>query len=383
MIGSSIANPVTFLNLTGTQPNDWNTVHGSRKHGRHFIIPYCQRFDKDDVVTVQFYSDSTELPVMKTYQNSIEIAEIIGTLEITIDDRTYFNFEITFGSDYYDKTTTIIVTQSTDTLTSEPVYIEDLSEEIERGEVKCIRYSNFDRYYTDIENFFLEWSVLPDTLFFYVEAVDREIADKDEIENLTGSQAIYTTTAQLFAGINLKTAGIPKYMFRKLEAVSSLDYFAVNGLQYVKESTENSTFGGSTSFQAGVKLVENNTLGINIDDLGIMALTEKEWIKWETHHDKTGDFDVEIPDNYMLHTIMVKHSSGSTGNPATVTAGTTEGGTDYIEATNGTIDETGITYSFAIHDRPNLTAGGRLYIGLSGVGVKLEFYIDYLRNESF
>jgi hypothetical protein len=362
-----------------------NTLHEDRYHGRAAIRCYSQRFDKDDVIPIQIYSDTTGAPVMKTYSGATEIEEIVGVLGNSYgDERFFYNYEITFDSDYYDKTIKIVVTKEDDTLTSEPILIEELNNEINKGRLKIIHYTNYDRYLGELDSYFMDWESLSSPMYFYVEATDREVKDNDETENLKGAQNMYIVSASLFPGVNLKTGGIPMYMVRRLEAVSSLDYFTINEVEYVKEGRLDATlFGNTTSFQTSAKLIEKNTLGINIDDMGLTCCDEKEWIKWESVKNAITNFNVAIPDGYMLHAILVRHAATSSGNPATVTAGTTLGGTDYFDGEGGYIDTVGKTYSFGIHDRPSLTAASTLYVGISGAAVVLDVYIDFIRNEEF
>ena len=68
MLTSSVLNSVTFKDLTsGTFPNAWNTLHADRKQAGYAVYDYCQQFDKDDVIYLQFTSDSATVPDLKVY----------------------------------------------------------------------------------------------------------------------------------------------------------------------------------------------------------------------------------------------------------------------------------------------------------------------------
>jgi hypothetical protein len=378
MIGSSILNSVYFLDQSGSYPNETNTLHINRKHGNSFIICYSQRFDKDDVITLQFYSDSATIPVLKSYLNVTEIEEIaLSDSNTIVGDitRYYYNFEVTLGASYYDKKVTFVVTQDTFHLDSEPVKIEDLTEDINNGKIKILQYSNYDRQDTDLEGYFYDFSIVTEPLFIYVEGVDRKINDDEKSETLKGSDQESIISASLFSGISFETGIIPPYRVRQLKAISMLDFFALNGLEYVKQNTSEETLmGSSTSYTTATNLVQKSAMMINTDDLGIENM-EREWHKSYTARGVFAGFDVEIPAGYMLHWIGIKHSTTSSGNPATVTAGSSLGGTQYFDGEAGTI--TGAErYSFTQHDGyKSLVSIGRVYIAMSGASIKLDIDI--------
>ena len=275
---SSILNPIMFKNLTGSYPNWLNTLHANHKHATFRVLHYHQLFPKDEVVYLQFSSDSDTALTFKAWDGATEITTGItakAMATITGDDtRYYFSFSVELGADYYDKDVYFTVVQGTVTLTSEPIYAANIAAELANGEIKKIKYTNLDRNYSlGLNDAFIYWDDLQSTgnyLQFYVEAQDKDLSDSDEIEILEGSQSKDVISSQLFAGQELKTGLIPDYMVRRLEACSSLDIFTVNDVQFIKEGAIESTIAGnSTSFQSTIKMTQKNVLAINIDDLGI------------------------------------------------------------------------------------------------------------------
>jgi hypothetical protein len=188
--------------------------------------------------------------------------------------RYYTNFVVTLDSDYFDKHIYFTAIQGSDVLTSEPVLVTDLTEQINKGTIKYIKYSNLDRIESDLDNRFIDWSVLANTgnyLDFYIEAMDVEVNDIDKSEVLEGSQSNTILSASYYTGKVLKIAAVPDYMIAKIGMVSNLDLFTVNSIQYIKKSEIDPTlFGNSTSFQATLKLSQKNAIGINVDNLGII-----------------------------------------------------------------------------------------------------------------
>ena len=387
-ISISIVSPITGKDLTnGSTPNEWNTLHYNYRHGNRLIIPYCQKFNKDDVITVPISSKSNAAMTMKLYDGAVLIETISGVLARTITGDagtiSHFNFTITFDSDYYEKEIDIIVEQGTDVLTFEPVLITDLSSGLADGTIKKIEYTNYNREDTDVFGFFVDWGTLTSnedkTLFFYVEAQNFALKDSDESEILEGSQYKTLISASLFSGGILATDPIPVYMVRRLEAVSLLDFFAVNGIEYVKDgAVEAESFGGSTSFQATINLTEKRIKGLNVNTLEFNEIENTDdMVQVEKLTDQTSDFSVAVPDGYMLHAIFVRHSATSSGGEATFSAGSTVSGQEYISQYVGAITGTK-SHNFPIHDNPE--TGDYVYCSIAGIGVKLDVTIQFILN---
>lgn len=275
-------------NTTGSDtvfPNMWNTLHADRKQAGARIISYSQKFQKDHICYIQIESDQDDFVVLKSY-NSITRAEI-ETFTIKWDQnigvtgqrhgssnfRYYTNFVVTLDAPYYEKNVYFKATQGAFTLTSEPVFTTDLTYLIQSGRMKYIKYTNLDRVEGDLDDRFIDWSILQSTgkyLDFFVEAQDRELNNTDESEVLDGSQSKTVLSAVYFPGVVFKTGAIPHYLVDKLSIISSLDVFTINEIQYIKSGgVEQEPFGGSTSYQISMKLTQKNAIGINVDNIGV------------------------------------------------------------------------------------------------------------------
>lgn len=285
MLSSSILNSITFKKLASYPaefPNMWNTLHIDRKQTNSLIRPYYQKFTKDHIVYLQFESD-TDAPITlisrygRTQIESMTISwnTLIpgtGSHYGTDDNRYYTNFVVTLDSPYYGKIASFTVTQGTDVLTSEPVSISDLTEQINKGLIKYVKYTNLDRIESDLDNRFIDWSALDSAgkyMDFFIEALDADLNDSDKSEVLEGSQSLTILSASYFTGKTLKTGPVPDYMIAKLGMVSNLDVFMVNGIQYIKKGEiEAERFGGSTFYQASLKITQKIAIGINVDNIG-------------------------------------------------------------------------------------------------------------------
>ena len=282
MIASSILNPITFKNVptSNTYPNMWNTLHADRKMAGALNKPYFQKFQTNHVVYLQFESDSATAPQIKAYNlvTRAEIETISATsvnLYGTTSVRYYTNFTITLDGDYTGKKFYFKLTQDSDVLTSEPCVTDDLTDLIQRGVMKYVKYTNADRIDSDVSGVFIDWFNLPSTghyLDFFVEAQDAEPNDTDESEVLEGSQSKTILSAAYYSGRVFKSGPLPDYLCTRLGMSSSLDIFTVNGVQMIKSGgIEQSQFGGSTLYQITMKLTEKSTMGINVDSIGVTS----------------------------------------------------------------------------------------------------------------
>jgi hypothetical protein len=385
MITSSVLNSVTFKNLDGGFPNKWNTLHANRKQGGFSVIPYCQKFNKDDIIYLQFESDSATVPDLDIFYPHFK-ETIAGTLlssYVGDDTRYFYGFEITLGAAFYDKKISFVLTQDTDILTSEPIICEDLSEQIAKGTIKKVKYTNLDRGDSDLSNYFVDWSAT-EFMYFYIEAVDIETNDSEETEIIEGVQSKDIAASTNYSGINLQVNGVPDYLALKLKAASSLDYFEVNGIQYIKDSSVDiSRYGNSTLHTCTIKLTEKNTVGLNVDDLGIEFIDQNTIpmaivVKRNTGATGAG-WSVENPEGYMLHSVFIKHAITSVAD-AVVKLGTTIGGAELIDEVQGDIklaDYGSAWAQFPAHYLKNPDAAHNLYFTITGAGAVLDIIVNF------
>lgn len=276
MIASSILNPVTFKNISGTYPNMWNRLHADRRQAGGRIIPYQQKFNNNHTLYLQFESDIADAIILKSYCGTVEIETFTGAYAShygTSDNRYFTNFTVILDADYIDKEVYFIATQGANSLKSEPILTTDLTDLINKGIMKYVKYTNLDRIESDLDDRFIDWSALESTgnyLDFFVEAIDAEPNDSDSSEILEGSQSKTVLSASYYSGRHLKTGAIPDYLCTRLGMASSLDVFTVNDIQYIKQGEiGQDRFGQSTLYQCSLKLTQKNAIGINVDNIGV------------------------------------------------------------------------------------------------------------------
>lgn len=386
MITSSVLNSVTFKDLDGGMPNKWNTLHVNRNQGGFTVLPYCQKYNKNDIIYLQFESDSATLPELKIYYPDSTIETIAATLLSSYfgdDTRYFYGFNITLNASFHNKKFYFVVNQGADSLTSEPVICEDLTEAIAKGTIRKVKYTNLDRGDSDLSNFFVDWSVT-EFMYFYVEAVDIDPNDSENTEIIEGVQSKDIAASSNYSGIALQTGGIPDYLTLKLKAASSLDYFEINGIQYIKDgSVDILRFGNSTLHQCTLKLTEKNTIGLNVDDLGIQFIDQNTLpmaiiVKRNTGVNGAG-WTVENPDGYMLHSVFIKHTDTSAAD-AVVKLGITIGGDELIDEVMGEILQAEYSVywkSFPAHYLKTPDSAHNLYFTVTGAGTVLDIIVNF------
>lgn len=384
MLVSSIYNSVPFKAVDLSElPNEDNRLFNDLNHGAHGKIEYCWPWNNGDTIPLQFESDDNTVPTLTAYLPNGVTKVVTGSLVSSREgliNRYYFNFNVLLSSDYHDKKTYFKVEHGSDLLTSAPIFTEDLTERIENGEIKKIEYSNFDKYVSDLYNRSIDWTVLTTTdktLGFYIEAVTREINLKDEVEVLETTDTIINVSANNFKGIIFKSGFVSSDAIFMISTAFNLDYLRINDKEYVKpDGIEHSIVGESNLFECTIPLFSKYTLGFNTDDLGFESSTENDEIMNFNYKNKSADFDIARADGYSLHQVLIVKKSGS---DATVTCGNSLGKTEYIDSFSGLIEENDKVKSFIPHHTPDLENGGRIYFGISGTGVTLDIYVQFIK----
>lgn len=380
---SSVTNEITFKDCKGAiELNEWNTLHENLCGGNFKVLPYTQKFNYNTQRSLQFGSTLNELPVLKSYNKTTGaiIATITGNLVneiIGVDNRYYYNFTFTLDSNYLNKDVYFIITQGADILTSEPIFTYDMTEEITKRIIHKIEYANKKTDANPLVGFGVDWdNIGAELLTIWVEGQTLKAHNKSKTETLEGSQSISIVSATLKTGRILATDPMPFYMYEKLMAITVLDYFYVDGIQYIIDGEiSDDDFGGSTVSQHKLNLIRKVNLGINVDNIGVTTTTTEESTMNDIFLNQGADFTVPNKTGYDLHYIKVTHSNTSSGNPATVIAGYSYAGTEIIDSMNGTV-LTGEKQSYIVHN----AYASDLYIGISGDAVQLNITVSYTKN---
>jgi hypothetical protein len=372
---------VIYVDSTGL-PNDENTLHEDLKEAGKYVIPYCQKVRYNENVVHQVVSSVASIPTCLAKHGGITLVTLTGSLVNTVvgdeGTRYYFNYTFTANNTYYQKKCHLEFTQGTEVMKTEPFWTDNLDEDIANGRIKKIEYTNFDRINGDLKDYTIDWNSLMTTdkvLSFYIESSVLKVMNSDEREILEESNNKDIISASLFKGFEFTTGGIPQHMVIKLQAASNLDFFAINGIEFIKSGEFSpEPFGNSTSFQVSGKVEKKNNIGINVDNTNFeITMSGIVYTYADQYLNVTTGFSVAPPAGYDLHYITAKHSVTSSGNTATIKAGTTNGGEDIIASTDGEIDQIIKSFSFAQHFHPT-----GLFIGISGASVKLDISVAWI-----
>lgn len=392
MLVSPIENSISFKDTSGSFPNRSNTLYNDRKKGGLTLRKYFQKFNNSDIIYIQFVSDSATVPTLKsyTYGTSVENTTISGSLansRLGDTNRYYFNYTITLNASYQNKTLYFIATQGADSLTSEPICVADYSDEIARGDLKKLQYAN-----NDINSFsgstFADWTVL-DYMYFYVESIDQ-YSPEGSVDLLDNIDQKVNVASRLFAAEKFSTGGIPDYMCEKIIAAAILDVFTINDTYYVlNEISDPEPFDKSTLYQMTLSLTVTTIVGLNSDDYGVVesiayslkSAQIQNVIIAKSNTNVTGSgWQVENPEGYMLHSILIKHNSASSASTAIVTCGTTVSGTDIINSMDGEIIKAEYSSKYLAYPRHFLkdeSAAYDLYFEVTGAGADLTIIVNF------
>jgi len=384
MLVSSVLNSVTFKDLSGDLPkmNNSNRLNNDQPKGGLTIKKYWQKFNNNDVIPLQFTSSSATIPVLKSYIPTLN-ETINGTLVSSYlgdTNRYYFNFEVTMSATYHDKIVSFIVTQNSDTLTSEPICVSDISEDLERGNLKKILYTNLDLN-SSLQGSFVDWTVISN-MYFYVESIGF-LKPEGSVDILEDQDTKTNIASKLFSGVLFSTDSIHDYLALKLINASVLDFFSINDEQYTTpEIVEPEPVDGNNLFTVTLNLTEAQTEGLNTDDLGLEGIiTPSNVIVPKRKDDVTGTgWTVETPEGYMLHSIWIKHDSTSAASTAVVTCGVAISGTDIIDAVQGSLKKSEYVTKWKQYSRhflndPDNTSN--IYFSVSGAGAVMNIIVNF------
>lgn len=378
-LASPYVNSVTFKDLGGTYPNRYNTLHSERKQGGNTVFNYCQPFPNGHTIILQFISESLDDVSLKIYNPTLNatvtnsyVASITG--DVT---RYWFNFEIELTSDYHNKKVYFEAVQGADTLTSEPIIVSDITEEINRGEIIFIAYTNNDRNNSDIDNRFVNWGALTSTdkeMNFFVEGILIQPNDTDDVELLKGVQQPNIVSSVYYSGNILQVERIPDYLATKIGLITSLDEYSINGISYAKpDSIEIENAEGSTFQKVSVSLIEKLSIGLNVDNLDQQNTDTMEWHAEDTRESQSSSYEVTEPDKYYTSLLTVQQQGSPATSPITITLGYGGAGTSDI----GRFDiYSGQLNNIPFSIRNSFTSASTIYVGIpavAGNSMKLSF----------
>ena len=91
----------------------------------------------------------------------------------------------------------------------------------------------------------------------------------------------------------------------------------------------------------------------------------------------TAGWQIENPGGYMLHSIFIKHASGSIPSSASVKVGTTIGGDELLDTVQGTALKTDNWKSYSRHYLNDPDSTSNIYVTVVGTGAIMDIIINF------
>ena len=325
----SQANSIRFWVVDSNLPNFDNTLLADEKFYNDKIFTYCQRFKSGETESVVIKSNSDTVPTVVATKED-KTTEVITATPIgsydqdddSVNDLFFFAFDVVMS--LFTTSTFITVTQGVVVYKSEPFIADITEEELNNGEIYRVEYGNEDNaFQIDFSTSITFTLYIPAIIKDYEFGGESSIYDnQDELEKLK-------ETVQRI--LLFKTLEIPRYLAETLKLASSMDYFVINDVAFVRTGQpEIAPVEGSNLVDFSMALTDKEYLGINSHDVGfncdtpvtgdeIMALTEEN---------ASGSVTFSVTGGYLIHTLKATWVSGAT---VEVKLGTTVGTNDLVD----------------------------------------------------
>ena len=372
----SRANSIHFVEVNTDLPNIENTLSFDERYAAFTTKDYCQKWQHDDVVTVQITSDVATSPLVE-----VLAPELLGTRPVTLKtsytDRYYFEFTIDFSS-YTDKHIQIRVTQGAIVWLSEVQENSDLDSDLDLGYLLKCEYTNKDQP-SAVDNVQIDYTTgIEFFLYFEAQSKDAGYSGEDEIfVNVSETKLI---ASQLFKTRQLKTDFLPEFMLDKITLAGKHFLFIINDLRYVANELPDLTQTGSNRAALEWTLTHNEILGLSTDDKGLNDTDMTDFIIIEKDDAITGSWSFTLLDGYVFHLAVCGHGAGSAA-AYTIAIGTTVGG-DELWASGVTTVALGTIEEIVLHEQQAFQDGGdqTIYITLTGGGAVGKIYCQLIKN---
>ena len=380
----SRANSMHFVKVDSNLPNVENTPSYEEYYASWKRREYCQKWQHDDVVTVQMVSDSAVVPTVEVIGRSPTVTPTAVTAPLKtfyvatgdLDARYYFEMVVTFAN-YPNNIIQIKVTQGAVVWLSEMQYNGDLDDDLDDGYLLKFEYTNRDQP-SALPNFQIDYTT-DIYFFFYVEASVRENGVIGEDEYYVNVEDRELIEAQLFKQRTLKTMVIPEFMTDKITLGGKHYVFVINDLRYTTEGMPSITTGGSNLKVLEWSIVHAETLGLSTDDKGLKGALGDP-VMSERKEDVTpgNEWTVTVPSGYLVHEIICGHASGSSGD-YTIKAGLSTGADDLVADGLNTIALAATrTTPIILHEYPVFDSATTVYINVTGAGAIADLIVHLL-----
>lgn len=245
-------NSLSFVRVNSLLSNFDNTVYQDLTDLSK--IPYCQKVQKDDVLTIQVKTDFTSVSAQLYDVINNTFSSLTPVEETTYSEFSFWEIPITFSTNGFYKVFIVgaLTGYTPVTLESEMIEVRDSWDG-----VKIQAYNSSNLPYIDYTNGI--------THVFRVLGYVRfsDIGGKEEFYNNFGvEQRIYSENELID---ELFVEDIPYYLGQQLVFCGKLDVFKVNDLEYIVKDHSLNPHQGSHNFDLSMKVTRKSIPGINAD----------------------------------------------------------------------------------------------------------------------
>lgn len=369
-------NSLTFKELDGKLPNFNNTLDKWDVYKDSINVKECQKFLNSETITTQLRTDFTTITA-NLIDSSGNSTALTVTEVSSYTNYNFYNIEVSGQSNgkYY-----IIVsgTKDAETRNFESEWFELVSGKAIRttgDEVRIIEgYKRVEYYNFDPSSFYIDYST-GIRHFFWIPAeiyAINPLGEVDVYNNLDNKEKLEQTN---FRALTIKTRPILRHLMLKLSEASSMDYFAINDVEYVlTEVLEPSYYGDANLVTIETQIEERFTIGINSDDEGFTAdqfIIEGGLVLNIGKDDlSAGTLELTVPEGYAVRFIDWRLTAGSS---ATVKIGKTPGGVEIMR--DKTLTIIGEKQSIAKTDIVDWDGTGTIYVTKTGVGSVIDIWL--------
>jgi len=371
-------NSLTPKKLDGLLPNFNNTLDRFDKYTDSINVPECQKFLTSETIPTQIRTDFDTITATLIGedggQSNLPVTEVSS-----YSNFSFYNFYIT-GQGVGKYRVIVTATKDTETVNCEfePFeLVSGTSTRITGGEVKIIEGYKRVKYYNSENEFYIDYSTgikhfiwIPAELYWI-----NPLGEVDVYNSLDNKEKLEQTN---FRGILLKSRPMLRHLFLKFSEASSMDYFAINDVEYIlPEVLEPSYYGDANVGTIEVQVEERFTVGINSDDEGFTCDQQiiDGGLVMNIGQDNlsAGTLELTVLEGYKVKSIDWRLKSGTS---ATVKVGTTVGGEDLSRPKTSTValDPVSIEKSKIL----DWDGTGTVYITKTGVGAVIDFWMTLI-----
>ena len=245
-------NSLSFVRINSLNPSFDNTLYQDQDKIGISKNPYCQKIQKQDVITIQVKTDFTTVTAWMYDINSGAVTSLTPVVDSVYTDFSFWKVPMTFSNNGFFKVF-ISATLSGYTTVN---YVSEMIEIRDSWDGFKIDYYNIDNtgyvdYSTNLAHLLRVWGVMKFS----------DIGGKEDFYNNFGvEQRVYAENETIY---ELDIEEIPYYLCRQILYGGKLDVFKINDIDYILKEHSLSQHPSSHNYDLTLKLTQKLVTGIN------------------------------------------------------------------------------------------------------------------------